>query len=187
MNIGYARVSTTGQSLDIQVDKLRQYGCEKLFQEKKSGGSRAGRTELDDALEFVREGDVLVVTRLDRLARSMHDLVQVTKELERKRVGLVVLEQELNTTTAAGKLLFHMLGAVAEFERSLINERIAEGVAKAKAAGVKFGRKDKLAAAELELLRQEFNTPGVNKAALAKKYGIHRSSLYRLVQEGKLG
>jgi len=117
------------------------------------------------------------------LARSLHDLVQATQELSRKQVGLVVLEQELNTTTAAGKLLFHMLGAVAEFERSLINERIAEGVAKAKAAGVKFGRKEKLTAAELENLRQEFNTAGVNKAELAKKYGLHRSSLYRLGQQ----
>lgn len=181
MNIGYARVSTSGQSLEIQVDRLRQYGCEKLFQEKKGGGSRAGRTELGAALEFVREGDVLVVTRLDRLARSMHDLVQATKELERKQVGLVVLEQELNTTTAAGKLLFHLLGAVAEFERSLINERIAEGVAKAKASGVKFGRKGKLTAAELSTLRQEFES-GANKVELARKYGIHRSSLYRLAQ-----
>ena len=186
MNIGYARVSTTGQSLDIQIDKLRQYGCEKLFQEKKGGGSRVGRAELDAALEFVREGDVLVVTRLDRLARSLHDLVQATQELSRKQVGLVVLEQELNTTTAAGKLLFHMLGAVAEFERSLINERIAEGVAKAKAAGVKFGRKNKLTAAELDALRQEFQA-STNKAELAKKYGLHRSSLYRLMQENNSG
>ncbi|WMP17325.1 recombinase family protein [Thiothrix lacustris] len=185
MNIGYARVSTSGQSLEIQMDKLHQQGCEKLFREKKSGGSRIGRTELEAALEFVREGDVLVVTRLDRLARSMHDLVQVTQELERKHVGLVVLEQELNTTTAAGKLLFHMLGAVAEFERSLINERIAEGVTKAKAAGVKFGRKEKLTVAERESLRQEFNTPGVSKAELAKKYRLHRSSLYRLAQDTK--
>lgn len=182
MNIGYARVSTTGQSLDIQLEKLRQYDCQKLFQEKKSGGSRESRAVLEQALEFVREGDVLVVTRLDRLARSMHDLMQITHELERKQVGLVVLEQELNTTTAAGKLLFHMLGAVAEFERSLINERIAEGVAKAKAAGVKFGRKEKLTAAELDSLRQEFQEAGVNKAELAKKYGVHRSSLYRLMQ-----
>jgi DNA invertase Pin-like site-specific DNA recombinase len=182
MNVGYARVSTAGQSLEIQEGKLRQHGCEKLFQEKKSGGSRNGRTELEAALEFVRDGDVLVVTRLDRLARSLHDLMQVTRELERKQVGLVVLEQELNTTTAAGKLLFHMLGAVAEFERSLINERIAEGVAKAKASGVKFGRKEKLSAAELKSLRQEFDAPGANKAELARKYGIHRSSLYRLVQ-----
>lgn len=184
MNVGYTRVSTAGQSLDIQIDKLRQHGCERLYQEKKGGGSRTGRTELESALEFVREGDVLVVTRLDRLARSVRDLVLVTQELERKHVGLVVLEQELNTTTAAGKLLFHMLGAVAEFERSLINERIAEGVAKAKAAGVKFGRKGKLSAAELEQLRQEFNTPGVNKAELAHKYGVHRSSLYRLGKGG---
>lgn len=182
MNVGYARVSTAGQSLELQEGKLRQHGCEKLFQEKNSGGSRNGRTELEAALEFVRDGDVLVVTRLDRLARSVRDLVLVTQELERKRVGLVVLEQELNTTTAAGKLLFHMLGAVAEFERSLINERIAEGVAKAKASGVKFGRKEKLSAAELRSLRQEFDAPGANKAELARKYGIHRSSLYRLVQ-----
>ena len=181
MNIGYARFSTTGQSLDIQLEKLRQYGCDTLFQEKDNT-----LAELDAVLEFVREGDVLIVTRLDRLARSLHDLVQATQELSRKQVGLVVLEQELNTTTAAGKLLFHMLGAVAEFERSLINERIAEGVAKAKAAGVKFGRKNKLTAAELDALRQEFQA-STNKAELAQKYGLHRSSLYRLVQENNSG
>lgn len=183
MNVGYARVSTHGQSLELQLEKLRQYGCEKLFQEKKGGGSREGRLALTGALEYVREGDILVVTRLDRLARSLHDLMLITAELQRKQVGLVVLEQELNTTTAAGKLLFHMLGAVAEFERSLINERIAEGVAKAKRNGVKFGRKRKLTAAELEELRQAFAQPDVNRAELARQYGLHRSSLYRLVQE----
>lgn len=178
MNIGYARVSTTGQSLDIQLEKLRQYGCDTLFQEKDNT-----LAELDAVLEFVREGDVLVVTRLDRLACSLHHLVQAMLTLAHKQVELVALDQELDSRKAN---LYQTVLAVAEFDRSLVNERIAEGVAKAKAAGVKFGRKNKLTAAELYALRQEFQA-STNKAELAKKYGLHRSSLYRLVQENNGG
>ena len=174
MNIGYARFSTTGQSLDIQLEKLRQYGCDTLFQEKDNT-----LAELDAVLEFVREGDALVVTRLDRLACSLHHLVQAMLALAHKQVGLVVLDQGLDSRKAN---LYQTVLAMAEFDRSLVNERIAEGVAKAKAAGVKFGRKNKLTAAELDALRQEFQA-STNKAELAKKYGLHRSSLYRLVQE----
>ena len=178
MNIGYARFSTTGQSLDIQLEKLRQYGCDTLFQEKDNT-----LAELDAVLEFVREGDVLVVTRLDRLACSLHHLVQAMLALAHKQVGLVVLDQGLDSRKAN---LYQTVLAMAEFDRSLVNERIAEGVAKAKAAGVKFGRKNKLTAAELDALRQEFQA-STNKAELAKKYGLHRSSLYRLVQENNSG
>lgn len=178
MNIGYARVSTTGQSLDIQLEKLRQYGCDTLFQEKDNT-----LAELDAVLEFVREGDVLVVTRLDRLACSLHHLVQAMLTLAHKQVELVALDQELDSRKAN---LYQTVLAVAEFDRSLVNERIAEGVAKAKAAGVKFGRKNKLTAAELDALRQEFQA-STNKAELAKKYGLHRSSLYRLVQDNNGG
>lgn len=178
MNIGYARFSTTGQSLDIQLEKLRQYGCDTLFQEKDNT-----LAELDAVLEFVREGDVLVVTRLDRLACSLHHLVQAMLALAHKQVELVALDQELDSRKAN---LYQTVLAVAEFDRSLVNERIAEGVAKAKAAGVKFGRKNKLTEAELDALRQEFQA-STNKAELAKKYGLHRSSLYRLVQENNSG
>ena len=178
MNIGYARFSTTGQSLDIQLEKLRQYGCDTLFQEKDNT-----LAELDAVLEFVREGDALVVTRLDRLACSLHHLVQAMLALAHKQVGLVVLDQGLDSRKAN---LYQTVLAMAEFDRSLVNERIAEGVAKAKAAGVKFGRKNKLTAAELDALRQEFQA-STNKAELAKKYGLHRSSLYRLVQENNSG
>lgn len=178
MNIGYARFSTTGQSLDIQLEKLRQYGCDTLFQEKDNT-----LAELDAVLEFVREGDVLVVTRLDRLACSLHHLVQAMLALAHKQVELVALDQELDSRKAN---LYQTVLAVAEFDRSLVNERIAEGVAKAKAAGVKFGRKNKLTAAELDALRQEFQA-STNKVELAQKYGLHRSSLYRLVQENNGG
>jgi DNA invertase Pin-like site-specific DNA recombinase len=167
MNIGYARDNASGQSLEVQISKLRQHGCGMLFQ----GEGRA----LDAALETSQEGDALVVAHLCHLATSMHGLAKVIQQLSQMKVRLVVLDQGLDSAQAG---MYQTMLAVAEFDRSLINGRIADGVAKAKAAGVKFGRKDKLAAAELELLRQEFNTPGVNKAALAKKYGIHRSSLY---------
>ena len=178
MNIGYARFSTTGQSLDIQLEKLRQYGCDTLFQEKDNT-----LAELDAVLEFVREGDALVVTRLDRLACSLHHLVQAMLALAHKQVGLVVLDQGLDSRKAN---LYQTVLAMAEFDRSLVNERIAEGVAKAKAAGVKFGRKTKLTAAELDARRQEFQA-STTKAELAQQYGLHRSSLYRLVQENNSG
>ncbi|MDD5394986.1 MAG: recombinase family protein [Thiothrix sp.] len=175
MVIGYAR-DNSGQGMEVQIGKLRQYGCEKLFQ-----GQDNGNTELDTALGAAQAGDTLVVAHLCYLAKSMYGLAKVIQQLGQRGVRLVVLDQGLDSAQAG---MYQTILAVAEFDRNLINGRIAEGVAKAKAAGVKFGRKDKLAAAELESLRQEFNTPGINKVALAKKYGIHRSSLYRLVQEG---
>ena len=128
MNIGYARFSTTGQSLDIQLEKLRQYGCDTLFQEKDNT-----LAELDAVLEFVREGDVLVVTRLDRLACSLHHLVQAMLALAHKQVELVALDQELDSRKAN---LYQTILAMAEFDRSLVNERIAEGVAKAKGQSI---------------------------------------------------
>jgi DNA invertase Pin-like site-specific DNA recombinase len=178
MDIGYARGNAAaGQSLAVQLGKLRQHGCGKLFQE----GEGSGNAELEAALGTAQAGDTLVVAHLCNLATSMHGLAVLIRQLSQQQVRLVVLDQGLDSAQVG---MYQTILAVAAFDRGLTNGRIAEGVAKAKAAGVKFGRKEKLAAAELEALRQEFNGSGVNKAALAKKYGIHRSSLYRLVQEG---
>ena len=134
MKIGYDRVSTTGQKLEVQFDKLTAAGCERIFEEKKSGGSRHEREALAQALTFIREGDQLVITRLDRLARSVLDLSQITAEIAAKKVDLVVLDQSIDTGSPTGRLLFHMLAAIGEFERDLIKERAAEGIARAKAA-----------------------------------------------------
>ena len=183
MKIWYARVSTTGQSLDIQIERLTGAGCEKLFQEKKTGSTRAVRQQLTNALDFVREGDVLMVTRLDRLARSVPDLLDITRSLEAKQVDLIVFDQDINTSSPTWRLLFHMLAAIGEFERDLINERAAEGIARAKANGVKFGPKRKLSDGEISELKEELKKPGVNKTGLARKYGISWATLYRAAKK----
>src|SRR5690349_4832672 len=145
MKIGYARVSTTGQSYDIQEQKLKEAGCEKVLAEKLSGKSADNRKALQTLLEFVREGDTVMVTKLDRLARSVSDAVNIVEALEAKGVDFVVLDNaSIDTRTPQGKMVFHILAAVGEMERSLINERTAEGRQKAMEEGVKFGRKEAL-------------------------------------------
>src|ERR687893_711860 len=136
--VGYARVSSSGQSLEVQLDKLKH--CDKIYQEKKSGAS-GKRPRLKACLEYIREGDMLVVTRLDRLARSTLHLCQIAAELQRKGVHLQVLDQQLNTGDATGRLLFHMLGAIAQFETELRADRQREGIAHAQARGTVFGRR----------------------------------------------
>jgi DNA invertase Pin-like site-specific DNA recombinase len=184
MKVGYARVSSHGQSLDTQIEKLKAFGCEKVFQEKRSGASRDKREAVNAALEFCRERDVLVITKLDRLARSMFDLQEITKTLNRKGVDFIVLDQSIDTTTPAGRLTFHLLGAVAEFERDLIAERRNEGIEKAKERGVKFGRREKLTGAEVEELRAAYRA-GESRQELMKRFDISKSTFYRLVTEQK--
>lgn len=185
MKIGYARVSSAGQSLDTQIDKLSAIGCEKVFQEKLSGATREKRTQLTSALEFCREDDVLVVTKLDRLARSMFDLQDITKTLDRKGVDFIVLDQNIDTTTPAGRLTFHLLGAVAEFERDIIAERRTEGIAKAKERGVKFGRREKLTDIQIEELRESYRG-GETRASLMNRFGISKTTFYRICPGGRL-
>lgn len=184
MKVGYARVSTVGQSLEVQLEALLKEGCEKVFEEKKSGKSMDDRAQLKLALEFVREGDVLVITKLDRLARSMYDLSKTARTLKNKGVGLKALDQpEIDTTSPIGGLLFNVIGAVAEFERALIVERTSEGRAKAMRNGVKFGAKSKLTQQELGRLKEEAPRWLGSKKALADKYGISRATLYRLIPD----
>ena len=159
------------------------HGCDKIFEEKKSGANRDEREALHQALTFVREGDQFVVTRLDRLARSVLDLSQITAEIAAKKVDLVVLDQAIDTGSPTGRLLFHMLAAIGEFERDLIKERAAEGIARAKAAGVKFGAKSKLSAEQIAALKAEFAIPTTNRKELARRYGISRATVYRLCAE----
>lgn len=187
MKIGYARVSTFGQSLDVQLEKLKAAGCEgKPYQEKASGKSREGREELNRLLDGgIREGDCLVVTKLDRLARSVIDLCQIAKQLETLGASLVVLDDNIDTTTPQGKLYFHMISAIGEFERSLILARTNEGREAYKAKGGKFGPKSKLSPELLADLKKEFRTFDGSKADLAKKYKISVASLYRLAGEAK--
>jgi DNA invertase Pin-like site-specific DNA recombinase len=140
--IGYARVSSSGQSLEVQRDQLLAAGCTRIFEEKRSGLSQDGREQLALALDYVRDGDVLIVTRLDRLARSITDLRQIVDRLTVKEVGFRALQQgDLDTSTSNGRLMLNMLGAFAEFEADLRRERQREGIDKAKANGIYKGRK----------------------------------------------
>jgi DNA invertase Pin-like site-specific DNA recombinase len=173
--VGYARVSSVGQSLDVQLDKLGH--CDKIFQEKQSGAS-GQRPRLHACLEYVREGDALVVTRLDRLARSTFRLCQIAAELARKQVNLQVLDQHIDTSDATGRLLFHMLGAIAQFETELRAERQMDEITKAKARGVHFGRTKKLTRAQIAELRDK-RAQGVLIKTLMQDYHLSKASVYR--------
>ena len=156
------------------------HGCDRIFEEKRSGASRQERDALREALMFMREGDEFTVTRLDRLARSVRDLSQIAAEIADKQVDLVVLDQSIDTGSPAGRLLFHTLAAIGEFERDLTKERAAEGIARAKAAGVKFGAKSKLSAEQVAALKHEFQDPTNDRTQLAARYGISRATVYRI-------
>ena len=174
---GYARVSTIDQNLDIQNAALRAAGCEVIRAEKATGTRRDGRTELQVLLDFLRPGDTLVVTRIDRLARSMKDLQDLVHELKTKSVTLKATEQPINTGTAAGKAFLDMLGVFAEFETNLRKERQLEGIAAAKKRGVYTGRKAMIDAAKVRALKAE----GIRPAEIARQLGIGRASVYRLL------
>ena len=177
---GYARVSTTDQDLTIQRVALEAAGCTIIREEKVSGTSRTERGELDNILQFLRESDTLVVTRIDRLARSVGDLQDIVKELEAKGVSLKATEQPVDTSTAAGKAFFGMLGVFAEFETNLRRERQMEGIAKAKAAGVYKGRKQTIDEVEVRRLK---DIEGKGATEIAKQMGIARTSVYRVLKE----
>lgn len=176
---GYARVSTTEQDLTIQREALKAAGCEIIREEKISGTSRQGREELETLLQFLREGDALVVTRLDRLARSMDDLSSIAREMQEKGVTLKATEQPVDTSSAAGKAFFQMLGVFAEFETNLRRERQMEGIAKAKAEGVYKGRKPSIDVEEVKRLRDQ---EGIGATEIARMLGIARTSVYRVLQ-----
>ena len=177
--VGYARVSSVGQRLDVQLDKLGH--CHKIFQEKKSGASDQ-RAALKSCLEYVREGDVLVVTRLDRLARSTLHLYQIAAELERKGVSLQVLDQNINTGSATRRLLFNMLGAIGQFETEIRAERQMDGIRKARKRGVRFGRSKSLTEKQTAELRQK-REQGTLIKTLMKEYGLSKASVYRYLGE----
>ena len=181
--IGYARVSSVGQSLDVQLDKLRH--CDKIYQEKKSA-SGAQRARLEACLEYVREDDTLVVTRLDRLARSTLHLCQIATELERKQVNLQVLDQNIDTSDATGRLLFNMLGAIGQFETEIRAERQMDGIQKAKQRGVQFGKKKKLSARQVTELRQR-RAQGDLIKTLMQAYGLSKASVYRYLAVSDTG
>jgi DNA invertase Pin-like site-specific DNA recombinase len=173
--VGYARVSSVGQSLAVQLDKLHH--CDKIFQETASGAS-GKRPRLHACLEYVREGDTLIVTRLDRLARSTLHLCRIAEALQRKQVALRVLDQSIDTSDATGRLLFNMLGAIAQFETEIRAERQMEGIQKAKARGVRFGRQKRLTREQITELRHR-RKRGVLIKTLMQDYHLSKASVYR--------
>lgn len=175
--VGYARVSSLTQCASLQDEQLYAAGCEKVFSEKRSGTSVDGRTELAAALAWVRDGDVLCVTRLDRLARSMTDLRRIVDDLTERGVGFRVLQQgTIDTTRPDGKLLLNVLASFAEFETDIRKERQAEGIARAKAEKRFKGRPASISTTDIARLRAE----GLGASAIARTLGIGRASVYRL-------
>lgn len=178
--VGYARVSSIGQSLEVQRTKLSH--CDKIFEEKRSG-TTATRPALQECLNYLREGDTLVITKLDRLARSTLHLTQISEQLKQDGIELVVTDQAIDTSTPTGKLLFTMLGAIAEFENEIRRERQLDGIKAAKGRGVKFGAKSKLTPDQVEDMREK-RASGVLIKDLMTEYGISKASVYRLLDTG---
>ena len=177
--LGYARVSTTDQDLTVQRQALKGAGVATVFEEKASGTKRDGRTELQKVLGVLGDGDILVVTRLDRLGRSLRDLANVAHEIEEAGANLKVIEQRVDTSTAAGRAFFGMLAVFAAFETDVRRERQMEGIALAKRQGVYTGGKPRLDRARVKQLADD----GVGPAKIARELGMARSSVYRLLEE----
>lgn len=179
--VGYARVSSVGQSLEVQEAALRDAGCTKIFAEKKSGRGRANRPALADALEWLREGDTLAITRLDRLARSAGDLHNIVAQVQARGADFRVLQQGgIDTATSTGKLLLGLLAVIAEFEADIRAERQRDGIEAAKAKGVYKGRPATISPDAVKAAL----AAGEGPAAVAKRLGIARSTVYRLASSG---
>ena len=178
--IGYARVSTDDQHLDLQRDALNQAGCSVIYEEAVSG-KNAVRSELEQCRKALRAGDTLVVWRLDRLGRSLHDLVQIVADFEQQGIGFESLTEKIETGSAAGKLVFHVFAALSEFERNLIRERTQAGLAAARARGRAGGRKPKLDDRQKREIKALLRDPDIRVAEVARNYGVSRTTLYKHV------
>lgn len=186
MLVGYARVSTQDQTPALQLDALKAEGCERVFEEKASGAQR-DRPELRAALDYMRDGDTLVVWKLDRLARSMKQLVETIEHMETRKIGFRSLTEAIDTTTAGGKLVFHIFAALAEFERSLIKERTTAGLSAARARGRKGGRPRSLSARDIAAAKAMLSDPEITMDEVAKRLGVGPATLYRHLPGGRGG
>jgi DNA invertase Pin-like site-specific DNA recombinase len=184
VNIGYARVSTAEQNLTLQTDALEAAGCERVFVEAASGAQR-DRPELERALDYMRPGDTLVVWKLDRLARSMRQLIDTVELLQSKGMGFRSLTEAIDTTTAGGMLVFHIFGALAEFERAMIRERTRAGLEAARARGRKGGRPRSLTPKNIAMARSMLRDPGITVADVADALGVSPATLYRHLPGGR--
>ena len=180
MLIGYARVSTDDQNLNLQHDALKNAGCEKFFEDKITG-SKIDRPGLDAAIEYAREGDVIIVWRLDRLSRSLKDLIEVVSDLESKGIGLKSVHESIDTTSSSGKLIFHIFGALAEFERNLIRERTHAGLKAARARGKMGGRPKKLNPEKAKLAQDLYNEKTRTIKQICELVGVSKPTLYKYI------
>lgn len=178
MKIGYARVSTVEQNLDLQIDALKKAGCEKVFSDKASG-VRSDREGLTNALEFARAGDTLVVWKLDRLGRSLKDLITTVNNLHTREIGFVSLQENIDTTTSGGKLVFYIFGALAEFERDIIRDRTQAGLQAARARGRQGGRPPKLNKKQISMAKKLMKDETNSIKDICATLNISKTTLYR--------
>lgn len=182
MQVGYARVSTHEQNLSLQIDALKKSGCSEIFTDKISG-SKSDRPGLQKALKFLREEDNLVVWRLDRLGRSLKHLIEIITILERQNIGFSSLQESIDTTTSGGRLIFHIFGALAEFERNLIRERTKAGLAAARARGRKGGRPRVLDDKKIQLARNLYDSRKHSVSEICETIGVSKSTLYNYFKD----
>lgn len=182
--IGYARVSTYEQNLDLQIEALKQAGCKKIYSDKISG-SKAERVELNKLKENLREGETVVVWKLDRMSRSLKDMIDLIKFFESKKVGFRSLTENIDTTTPSGKLIFHIFGSMAEFERDLIRERTLAGMATARARGKSSGRPKSTNQKQNDLIWEMYLKKSVTIKTIIDTFRISKSKLYKIVREYK--
>jgi DNA invertase Pin-like site-specific DNA recombinase len=180
--IGYARVSSKTQDYQAQIESLKAAGCEKIYSEKKTAKTASVRREFDRLMKAMLPGDIVVVTRLDRLVRSSRDLHNVLHELDKQGCGLVSLRETwCDTTTAVGRLMITIMGGISQFERELIHQRCEEGIERAKAKGTRFGRKAVLDPGKRRVIAERY-AKGETMAALARDYGCGESTIWRVLQ-----
>ncbi len=182
MKIGYARVSTTDQNPELQLDALKKAGCEQVYKDKISG-AKADRPGLKEALDYARKGDCLVVWRLDRLGRSLKHLISTVEDLEKRGVGFASLQEGFDTTTSGGKLVFQIFGALAEFERNLIRERTKAGLEAARSRGRVGGRKEKLSVDQVETMKKMYESRSHTIKEICKVFRISKPTFYRYMEK----
>ena len=184
MLIGYARVSTQDQKPELQIDALEKVGCERVFEEKASGAQR-DRPELKAALDYLRDGDTLVVWKMDRLARSLKQLIETVEHLEARKVGFRSLTENIDTTTPSGRLVFHIFGALAEFERSIILERTTAGLAAARARGKLGGRPPAMTESDIIFAKALMTNCDLGIREIAQRLGVSVSTLYKYIPKAR--